>query len=213
MWYNSAFYHEDKDRIKDIHELLSKRHTPINSQQDPARNPVNPTDSEGEPRSTVPAVETCPTIPTVNEGESCSNDQAVDTRPTFAEAVSWGLKLNVCLITDSIMRHVTEGDLGDKYAFRRIDLRDTGGLNSEKVRHTLNRLQPHFVYVHLGINDIQNQTRQVDQSIANIDSFLEFMTDTLPETKVGKGDELPIIPAFNRRQWARKSPGARKIFL
>ena len=26
--------------------------------------------------------------------------------------------------------------------------------------------------------------------------------------KVGKGDELPIIPAVNRRQWVRKDLGA-----
>ena len=26
---------------------------------------------------------------------------------------------------------------------------------------------------------------------------------------VGKGDELPITPAINRRQWVRKDPGAR----
>ena len=28
---------------------------------------------------------------------------------------------------------------------------------------------------------------------------------------IGKGDELPIIPVTNRRQWVRKDPGARKI--
>ena len=31
-------------------------------------------------------------------------------------------------------------------------------------------------------------------------------------TVIGKGDELPIIPVTNRRQWVRKDPGTRKIY-
>eukprot|EP00116_Pleurobrachia_bachei_P008468 sb/3468730/ len=50
-------------------------------------------------------------------------------------------------------------------------------------------------------------------NFTNIYQDINKLNHTVNEIWIGKGDELPVIPVQNRRQWVRKDPGARKIYL
>ena len=116
-------------------------------------------------------------------------------RLTFEESVMKKEKLMVCLITYSIMRHATEDDLGAKYQFARFNLRDTKALKVKSVRQKLEKIQPNFLYIHLGIHDVHDSTTQVDQSMNNLEEFVSFLTEKLPESKV-----IVSLPLLNGKE-------------
>ena len=105
--------------------------------------------------------------------------------PTLDKALKEGHNLKVCLITDSIMRHITglDSTWQYKYKFYRIDCRDSNGLNMATTKDELKRIRPHMVYVHLGINDL-HRGADVHDVMDNMKEFDRFLEDWLPETRI-----------------------------
>ena len=90
------------------------------------------------------------------------------------------------LITDSILRHVTEMDtinaLGVNHELHVFNKRDTSGLNNSRFREEVCELEPDFIYIHLGVNDI-HQKVPLKQILSNIYGFNIFTDDRLPSSK------------------------------
>ena len=61
----------------------------------------------------------------------------------------------------------TENALGKNHVLNLINKRDTGGLKDQQVKDELLRTQPDFIYVHLGVNDV-NQKFDLRVSLDNI---------------------------------------------
>lgn len=64
-----------------------------------------------------------------------------------------------------------------------INKRDTGGLKDQQVKDELLRTQPDFIYVHLGVNDV-NQKFDLRVSLDNIFQFSLFVEEPLSDTKL-----------------------------
>ena len=96
-------------------------------------------------------------------------------------------KFKTVLITDSILRHVdTEMDtinaLGVNHELHVFNKRDTSGLNNSRLREDICELEPDFIYIHLGVNDIQQKV-PLKQILCNIYGFNLFTDDRLPSSK------------------------------
>ena len=59
----------------------------------------------------------------------------------------------------------------------------TGGLKDQHVKDELLRTQPDFIYVHLGVNDV-NQKFDLRASLDNIFQFSLFVEESLKDTKL-----------------------------
>ena len=172
-WYNSAFFHEDSERIKDLHNLLMK--VPQNHQE--GKLHVSEKD--------------------VHEEKTMEENSIGKLK--LAEVLKMKQKPNFCLITDSIMRHVTQDDLGDKYSFTKIDKTDSTGLTHNSLRKNLMNIQPHLIYVHLGINDIQDGIA-VGRTVSNFGEFELFLSEHLPDTKL-----IVSLPLLNGKEFYYRS--------
>ena len=95
-------------------------------------------------------------------------------------------KFKTVLITDSILRHVTEMDtinaLGVNHELHVINKRDTSCLTDSRLREEICELEPDFIYIHLGVNDI-HQKVPLKQILCNIYGFNLFTDDRLPSSK------------------------------
>ena len=91
------------------------------------------------------------------------------------------------LITDSILRHVgnmdTENVLGVNHRLRLVNKRDSSGLHDQKMKTSLFNMEPDFIYLHLGVNDV-HQNFTLKESLANFYSFITFTKEYLPRTKL-----------------------------
>lgn len=78
------------------------------------------------------------------------------------------------LITDSIMRNL-DGDLGTYHELRIINKRNSWGLMEKKLRDEIEDIQPDFIYVHLGINDISDgtDTSEIMRRFVNFSSWAD----------------------------------------
>ena len=86
---------------------------------------------------------------------------------TFADTISPYLrhmvksnqKIDVWLITESIMRHINEDNMDFKEKYRvylhRIDRSSTESLKQVALIKQIGSRKPHIIYLHLGINGIQ----------------------------------------------------------
>jgi hypothetical protein len=89
--------------------------------------------------------------------------------------------------------------LGVNHQLKIINKRDTSGLNEESVRRTLTEYKPDFVYIHLGVNDI-NQNFDIKDSLDNFCNFILFRDTQLPSCKLFLS--LPLLtgdPFSNER--------------
>ena len=190
-WYSSAFYHEDKAHIKQILDIVSANTSVRNSHEDPV--------------STLTE-----SVVTVDDksGSSTPTDEQEDgdTLPTFAELTQRKNTTKVCLITDSIMRHIN--DLGEKFTFTRFDNTNTKGLMSSSTRQKLKSIQPDYLYIHLGINDVHDPNTTVEQSMINISDFIDFVAEELTNTYVVYS--LPLLNG-NVQQYDKLYELRRKI--
>ena len=114
-----------------------------------------------------------------------TNMWPMQSEPTLEMALKEGRNIKICLITDSIMRHITglESTWQYKYKFNRIDCRDSTGLCASTTKDELKRKRPHLVYVHLGINDI-HRGADLSETMNNIKDFDRFIEDWLPDTRI-----------------------------
>ena len=181
-WYNSAFYHEDSKLIEEIHKLLTTESVTdppvLNSYVQQTQTNIyvsNPEDYPPEIQDNV--------SPSASANNSSNTNTEMGGYHNLDDTVQLNKKPVVCLITDSIMRHVVESDIGDKYIFHRVDKRCSSELSDERLRSKLQRLKPHFVYVHLGINDIHNGT-STPRILNYFADFEMFASEKLKESKV-----------------------------
>ena len=75
------------------------------------------------------------------------------------------------LITDSIMKNIKLNDLGVNHKIHMIRKTDSAGLAHIDVRNALKRLNPDFIYVHIGINDIFAQ-RSINSIMINFGNLV-----------------------------------------
>ena len=105
--------------------------------------------------------------------------------PSLRTLVRSNQRIKVWLITDSIMRHISENDMdfGEKHRiiFKRIDRTSTKALRHQKLLEQIESEKPNIIYVHLGINDIHEGS---DPSTAarNIEDFDKKVKELCPAT-------------------------------
>ena len=188
-WYKSAFYSEDSGKIGELHDLMVKKQQV--HQSDELQNKDGP--AYPKPQSDE----------FLNNVDPAKQQSVWDTPPT-----PWMIKKPlVCLITDSIMRHITAKDLGGNYSFNRIDRRNSSGLGHNDVVRTITKLRPDFLFIHLGINDIFADT-PIDQTINNFSQFESFLRETVPNTRVVFS--LPLLTGYPE-QYDRINELRRKL--
>ena len=103
---------------------------------------------------------------------------------SLEKAVEGGKDIKVCLISDSIMRHIDSLEMPPfSVVFERIDCTDSKGLLAGSTMDALKVFQPHVVYIHLGINDIHQGASHSDV-IDRIQALDNFLQDNMPDTKI-----------------------------
>ena len=194
-WYSSAFFDEDSGRIKDIHEIVTgsvmrfyddehDKRIP-NEFQDPAFPRVIE-----EQRDAIPEPAAKLVAPP-SQRFHWPNPSKVSLKTV----VTNNMPISVCLITDSIMRHINELEFAQyRVEFSRIDRTDiVPGLASDNMRRRLVELQPHLIYLHLGINDIHRGTT-LAEAMRSFSDFHDFLLEKLPGTKM-----IVSLPLLNGR--------------
>ena len=87
----------------------------------------------------------------------------------------------------SILRHVsnmdTEKVLGVNHRLHLVNKRDSSGLHDQKMKTSIFHMEPDFIYLHLGVNDV-HQNFSLKESLANFYSFITFTREYLPRTKL-----------------------------
>ena len=127
-------------------------------------------------------------IPTATSTHTNTSRQSVSVSPPTSRRTTIHTpqtqEYTSVLITDSIMRKIKEDELGANHKLHIINKRDTTGLIHNSLRSTLKQLKPHFIYIHLGINDLTTN-RPINQIMANYGEFLLFVDQEIGlQTKV-----------------------------
>ena len=200
VWHNSAFSDEDSQRIKTVYDHILKyqktadnimyiKHATCQTEDDIDKQTMSliPNEQQMEVEHTQSSE-----IPPEEQRQS----RSVNRPSTFdwPDAMHLSLKtavlsakpIRVCLISDSIMRHITEFSFTSsqyRVHFDRIDRSNTEALGQERLRNTIKRKKPHVVIIHLGINDIQMGT-PVGSIMNNIANFERFLEIERPTTKI-----------------------------
>ena len=92
-------------------------------------------------------------------------------------------RFSTVLITDSIMRRVPGDSLGINHILHVLNTRNVSGLADKNTRDTLRRINPDYVYIHLGINDVF-AGNPVEYIVSSYWDFVLFLDTYLPNTKV-----------------------------
>ena len=77
----------------------------------------------------------------------------------------------------------TKNVLGVNHELHLINKRDSSGLYDQKMKTSIFNLDPDFIYVHLGVNDV-HQNFSLNESLVNFYSFITFTKEHLPRTKL-----------------------------
>ena len=98
-------------------------------------------------------------------------------------------KFKTLMITDSMYKHVadmkdSDSILGVNHKINTYRRTDTTSLNTHSIRDHLNKQKPDFVFIHLGINDLRNHTIHLRQIETNLDVFIKYLKDHLPDSKL-----------------------------
>ena len=93
------------------------------------------------------------------------------------------------LITDSIMRHIDEGDLGIGHNIMKVNKTYLAQLSSTRFHKEVIEINPDFIYIHLGINDLQNYNHP-NHIINHLRTFI-IATSKLQNTKIITSLPLP----------------------
>ena len=129
-----------------------------------------------------------PIIPPVTEPTRQSSSQQNQSASTAAQDSSRPRYIfKTALITDSIMRHIgsmNEGEaLGQNHQLEILNKTDTRGLSHPDLRRRLEHLQPDYIYLHLGVNDILDG-RSPEEALQNIRGFIVFRDRRVPDAKI-----------------------------
>ena len=185
----SVFADESREHVKRIYDIVVDAYNTLpdstsdhqeeeilNSEQD--GNEDDGDDEGGEEEKPAAVEETQPR-------PSPGFNFPVRLSPSLQKAIKSYHKIEVLLITDSIMRHITENDMcfGEKYRvnFTRVDRTSTKDLAHRKLLELISTTKPHVVYVHLGVNDIQ-QGEDPMEAVRNLEDFDKRMKEISPST-------------------------------
>ena len=81
------------------------------------------------------------------------------------------------------MRRIKEDELGTNQQLHTINKRYSYGLSHDKLRKSLTKLKPDYIYVHLGINDVHGN-RPVNQIMAAFGEFMLIVNEELKDSKI-----------------------------
>ena len=224
-WCTSVFADESREQIKEIYDIVIAAYTREEA-QDVEDESERYEDQESEPEDDVEEE-------TLEEEEEEEGETRQDARdeaepptnnqpeepttagraPTFSfpnrispnlqSVVRGNQKIDVWLITDSIMRHITQSELyfrqGYRVQFKRIDMTATDSLAHNGLLQQIESSKPHIIYVHLGINDIQRGTdpAEVLRNIQDFDKKVEAMS---PSTRI-----IISSPLFNGNTYHQRN--------
>ena len=89
------------------------------------------------------------------------------------------------LITDSIMKHIPEDALGTNHTLKVINRGDSDFLEDKNVRRMLLQINPDYIYIHLGINDICGRNIKTNTyTLRRFGDFSLFVEQYLPNTRI-----------------------------
>ena len=188
-WHNSAFSDEDSRMIKSIYDYVMADMDPpkmsIYTHSGTQTEESHMTTIRYEDAPATAAEETSNTIQTAT-AEATTFSWPDPMHLSLKTAVLNNKPIKVCLITDSIMRHINEFSLIFRQCcvhFNRIDRNNSEALGLDRLRSYIRKQKPHIVYVHLGINDIHNGT-PVSRIMENFADFERFLSEECTGTKV-----------------------------
>ena len=105
------------------------------------------------------------------------------------------------LITDSIIRHINdlgEGDaLGNNHILDCISKSDTSGLNHLDLKRKVRGIQPAYIYIHLGVNDMLNGST-VEAALKNLKEFISYRDEYVTHAKIILSLPLPTLKSGHR---------------
>ena len=217
-YYNSAFFREDGQLIKEIHKTVtqSERWNGVNADGPPVYSPNDDDSSHTPPYQLQPpspfrdprthsrendllsrrgnGFSMTPAVPRHENSTARSwNPPERFNNPTRIHennrqnTIPPSKVFKTTLISDSILRHVqsmdTKNALGKNHELNLINKRDTSGLKDQHVKDELLRTKPDFIYVHLGVNDV-NQRFDLRTSLDNIFQFSLFVEESLKDSKL-----------------------------
>ena len=137
---------------------------------------------DGKERIPSPQIQTAGSTNNQGPRRTYSSTQAHSYQISNAN-ISQKKIFKTILITDSIMRHIPEDTLGTNHELYVLNYTGSSGLSEKRVRTTLEKMRPDFVYVHLGINDIFCGT-DVKEISSKLGEFCLYASEALKETKV-----------------------------
>ena len=152
-YHNSVFADESRNQIQEIYDLVMNSSNEADDSTD-ALMTDNCEEPSEEPMADVLVEVAEPAqVEVPQPAPSSGFTFASRISPNLQHLVKSNQKIDVWLITDSIMRHINEEDMNfkDKY---RVQLHRIDRSTTESLRQIAAQ-KPHIIYLHLGINDIQ----------------------------------------------------------
>lgn len=201
-WSESIFCKEDSTRIKAIYDFVNwdfdADKTSLPNATDPVVQPRSSSTVPGHFPESVrqedPHSRRAPVVNyTMAVTKTSTNPQQTKSTPSTKHHQAPPISLErappkkifkTVLITDSIMRHIYgKEDLGVNHELTTINKRDATGLLNHQVQKELKEVKPDFIYVHLGINDLNRGGRpaEVIECYAN---FIMFRDTCIPSSRI-----------------------------
>ena len=198
-WHTSVFSDESHEKIKEIHDWVCLQVQRSTSTISPEGEQIISDSSQSEEAtlSNMATIEEEVQVPPVAHPQEAKTVPWTVTPTAFTwpdRIQRYSLKtsvlsrqqIDVCLITDSIMRHVNDIDLvhsQHRLRLQRIDRSGTSALSQNKLKKFVVENSPHIIYLHLGINDV-HKGMSCDETMENIAKFDAHMYDLSKHTKI-----------------------------
>ena len=184
-YYNSVFADETREQIKAIYAHVT---TILHDEAVQTETNVRPTSAESSQQPSIPSQPIPFTFPD-------------PIRPSLKILVESNQRINVLLITDSIMKHIEAKSLTfRKYriGFQRIDATCSKTLVDGNLEDALAKDPPHLAFVHLGIHDIHKGTSP-SEVLNNFRKFEEMLRRVSPHSKLIISSPLLNGKSFHER--------------
>ena len=224
-YYNSVFADESRVQIEEIHKYVTSEicdawvqtDLPLGMKPEKAQHPDAQSQAGSNQQQKVPS----PSAPFTFPDRIC---------PSLKVKVASKKRIDVLLITDSIMRHINEDALRfRKYniCFDRVDRTCSKSLTEKKLEEIIARKKPTIIYLHLGINDIHKGSN-APQIIENFKKFDSLLIRVSPATRLiisapllnGKSEQYGQVFSLRqslsqivRNQAGGEDPAERRLYI
>ena len=129
-----------------------------------------------------------PTLQTGVQSKPTTAPSQPATRPSPSPRAT--RNFTTALITDSIMKNISEDALGNNHTLHMIQKYHAEDLSDRHMRGKLLRMKPDFIYVHVGLNDML-KGKTANTIISYLMDFSCFVEDHLRNTRLIYS--LPIL--------------------